>query len=217
MALGQDHAVVEILGVREPDEIPVFQRGHLVQVEAAAQVGDLVAGHQAEQPVEAVVAGNAQRAVALDAAAFHEAGPQAAVIVSVLAGGDQRCQVPGVALVVTVQHHQVIVLVGDGILERHLVAAAETVVLVVAQQPDRLGGVLCHPGKHRGLGAVGGAVVHHNAARHKARNLGVQQLVQHPGHLFFTVVGGNKQQDTIRHNTTLPAAAHGIDSGRGPR
>ena len=35
--------------------ITVCQRWHCVQVQAAAQVGDLVPGHQAEQPVKAIV------------------------------------------------------------------------------------------------------------------------------------------------------------------
>ncbi len=48
--------------------ITVCQRWHGVQVQAAAQVGDLVPGYQAEQPVKAIVAHHTQSAVALDAA-----------------------------------------------------------------------------------------------------------------------------------------------------
>ena len=60
-----------------------FQRFDRVEVQPAAQVGDVLARHQAEQSVEAVVAYHAQGTVPLDAAALHEAGAKAAIIVFV--------------------------------------------------------------------------------------------------------------------------------------
>ena len=90
------------------------------------------------------------------------------------------------------------VAVGGGVTEGHLVAAAQTVVFIVAQQRHRHLGVGGHPALHSGLGAVGGAVVHHDALPQPWGDFRVQQLLQHAGHLLFAVVGGDKHQQFFR-------------------
>ena len=194
LAERQDHAVVEIQRIGEFFVIPVFERGHGVEIEPAAQVGDAAAGHQAEQGVEAVVAHHPQCAVALDAAAFHETGTQAAVVLLVGAALQDGQQVRDGSLVVAVEHHQMLVPVGRRVAESHLMAAAQAVVLVVAQQVHRRFGVAAAPVLHGGFGAVGRTVVDHDARPHPRGHPGVQQLGQDAGHLFFAVVGGDKYQ-----------------------
>ena len=201
MAERQNHAVVEIEGIGEFFVVFVFQRLDSIQVKPAAQIGDALAGHRAEQPVEPVVAHHPQGAVPLNAAALHKAGAKAAVIVFVGAAPDQGQQVADIALVIAVEHHHIVKAVGRRIAERHLMAAAQTIVFVIAQQAHRRSGVSRHPAAHGILGAVGGAVVHHNALGHKVRHPGVQQLFQHPGHLLFTVVGWNKDEKPILHSS----------------
>ena len=83
LAEGEDHAIVKVQCIREFFVVLSFQRLDRVEVQAAAQVGDALARHQAEQGVEAVVTHHAQGTVPLDAAALHEAGAKAAIIVFV--------------------------------------------------------------------------------------------------------------------------------------
>ena len=101
------------------------------------------------------------------------------------------------------QHDQVVKFVPDGILERHFMAAAQAIVLVIAQQADRGLRVGLHPALHGGLGSIGGAVIDHDALSDHSGHLTVQQLVQHTGHLFFTVIGGNKNKKAFRHRASL--------------
>ena len=170
----------------------------------AAQVGDLAARHDAEQRVEPVVAKGAQRAVPLDAAAFHKAGTQAAVVLPVGAVFQNRQKVGDGALVVAVQHDEMRKAVRRGVAERHLVAAAEAVVLVVAQKMHRGLGVASAPGLHGGLGAVGGAVVDDDARAHPRRDAGVQQLVQHARDLFFAVIRRDEHQQFFHSPLLFP-------------
>ena len=55
-------------------------------------------------------------------------------------------------------------------------AAAQAIVLVVAQQVDRGLRVGLHPALHGGFGAVGGAVIDHDALGDHSGHLTVQQL-----------------------------------------
>ena len=87
-----------------------------------------------------------------------------------------------------------LVPVGRRVAERDLVAAAQTVVLVIAQQADRRGGVAGHPVLHGGLGAVGRAVVYDDALPHPRGNALIQQLRKHPRDLLFAVISRDKNQ-----------------------
>jgi len=82
----------------------------------------------------------------------------------------------------------------NGVLECHFMAAAQAIVLVVAQQADRGLRVGLHPALHGGLGAIGGAVVDDDALPHPGQNVRVQQLRQHARDLFFTVVSGDENK-----------------------
>ena len=160
-------------------------------------------GHQAEQPVKAIVAHHAQSAVALDAAFRHKTGAKAAIVLAVAAAVYQGQHIADIALVVAMQHNQVVEVMLNGVLECHFMAAAQAIVLVVAQQADRGLRVGLHPALHGGFGAVGGAVIDHDALGDHSGHLTVQQLVQHTGHLFFTVIGRNKNKKAFRHRASL--------------
>ena len=87
-----------------------------------------------------------------------------------------------------------LVPVGRRVAERDLVAAAQTVVLGIAQQADRRVGVAGHPVLHGGLGAVGRAVVYDDALPHPRGNALIQQLRKHPRDLLFAVISRDKNQ-----------------------
>lgn len=84
--------------------------------------------------------------------------------------------------------------VGGRIAERHLMAAAQTVVAVIAQKAHRRIRVAGHPVLHSGLGAIGGTVVYNDALPHPRGDAFVKQLRKHPRDLLFTVVGRDKNQ-----------------------
>ena len=198
-----DHAVVEdeVVLVLQVELVP--QDVRFVHVEAGPEVVDHVPADRGEQEVVHPVAERAERGVTLELRALHEAGAEEAVVLLVLAVLEVGQDVRNVALVVPVEHDDVVEPVVHRVPERHFVGPAEAVVVVVAQDLRLDGQVPLFEVVRRDLlAAVRRPVVDDDDFAQVRTDL-VSQLPEHAGDLLLAVVHGDEQKD-LTHCSKSP-------------